>query len=163
MSEEEHNAWIRSILPEAKPGEELDAYEKATRPDRPFVSNPERNQEPVKVAPIPPTERVRDPERVTVPPASDNVTTSKPHSPTRTRTQPFLPARRAPEYLPTPVQPTIPLQPRFTTTLYGKQNKAGRQRGKDRTDSTDGVRQLFELWWSKPAGERHSNVFIKTI
>jgi hypothetical protein len=47
------------------------------------------------------------------------------------------------------VQPTKPLQPRFTTKLYGKQNRAGRQRGKDRTDSTDGVRQLFELWWSK--------------
>jgi hypothetical protein len=47
------------------------------------------------------------------------------------------------------VQPINPLQPRFTTKLYGKQNRAGRQRGKDRNDSTDGVRQLFELWWSK--------------
>ena len=47
-------------------------------------------------------------------------------------------------------KPTTPLQPKFTTKLYGKQKgNPGRQRGKDRNDSGDGVRQLFELWWSK--------------
>jgi hypothetical protein len=46
-------------------------------------------------------------------------------------------------------QPATPLQPKFTTKLYGKQKRPGRQRGKDRNDSNDGVRQLFELWWSK--------------
>ena len=93
----------------------------AERPYTPEPHGKEPNQEPIQLAPIPayeypsvpvvgrppgtplPVQRVRDPERVTVPELPER-SARKPerekalvsHSPTRTRTQPFLPARRDP-------------------------------------------------------------------